>query len=421
MTNKQFIFTICPQLAIHDGDDMKFDLGDGLTVFALDGKTRRLLLDACQRDGCSDDLIVLLHKSELLISIEIDLNVDQLSDFRIAFFQYIGQEIVKRFYNSMRLLNVEWIPQPLHSYPWFYRTDSLDETSSSCINVLDSKWTLWDQPSNINWRQDDVKPIGILCALALMAYDKSIQKNLGKINQISKLKLIIEDQNKINGYLKSANKYVEQKTFEFIQIRNEDEIAAAERDGGSSEIQLTEKCERGEKKIVISDQFYAKWFIDGFLDAIAKEVNKMSYELGQHVLDNRVERAYQFFNEAFAIRFSGRYLMLMATMESLLGTDKQEVTFQIASRASWLLHPDDYDKRIEEYKKIKKLYNLRSSIIHGSKYKPELIHESIDELLSIIQKTFVWILSKDEIFAMFFGGDCSEYLNSLCMGRPSDK
>ncbi|HEY8542506.1 MAG TPA: hypothetical protein VIL29_08980, partial [Pseudothermotoga sp.] len=391
MNNSHYIFTALPQLDISNELNPSFDMGDGVCFQQLESRTRRILLNSCKDLGGSDDLITLLHKSESLISIEVSSPKEKLSDLEAALIQPIAQEIVKRMFNIIRMFNIGDIPQPLCYYPWFYSNKPLENIDASNIVALYPNWVSWDLPSNSNWKCDDIKPINIFSAVIILTHQKSVLRNLSKINQIKQLKLIFENKNKMDGCVKSANKYIENKTVELGQIAEVNNIH-------------------------IPKELYAKWLMEGIAAAINKEVNKLSKELTETVSKNPLERAIQFFNEAFSVGITARYLLLMACMEALLSTSKQEITFQIASRASWLLNPDGYDKRKETYKKVKDLYGLRSSIIHGSKYDSTLLYENIEELLSVIRKIFFEILTKDDLFDIFFEGNCENYLNSLCLG-----
>ena len=60
-----------------------------------------------------------------------------------------------------------------------------------------------------------------------------------------------------------------------------------------------------------------------------------------------------------------RLLMLFACLEALFGAGEQEITHQIAERASLFLE-DTPIMRSDRYAKLKKLYNIRSKIIHGA-------------------------------------------------------
>jgi Apea-like HEPN len=59
------------------------------------------------------------------------------------------------------------------------------------------------------------------------------------------------------------------------------------------------------------------------------------------------------------------YLSLSTILESLLTTGNSEVTHQVAERAA-ILAGAGYDERIKIYRRVKKLYNQRSSITHGN-------------------------------------------------------
>lgn len=392
MSCSHIIFTALPQLAVSNDLDKSFDMGDGVYFQPLENKTRRILLNSCKDSGGSDDVITLLHKSDLIISIEMASSKEKLSDFEAALIQPIAQEIVKRSFNTIRMFNIGDIPQPLCYYPWFYSNISLENVDAHNVVALNPNWVSWDLPSNIDWKHDNVKPINIFSGIAILTHQKNILDNLSKINQTKRLKLIFENKNKIDGCVKSANNYIENMAKE-LQLSAED------------------------NNIHITKELHATWLMEGIASAVIREVDKLSKELAEAVSKNPLERAIQFFNEAFSVGMTARYLLLMACMEAILSTSKQEVTFQVSSRASWLLSPNEYDKRKEIYKNVKGLYSLRSSIIHGSKFAPKTLVDKIEDLLSVIRKIFIEILSKDTLFKMYSEGDPKDYLNSLCLGQ----
>lgn len=71
-----------------------------------------------------------------------------------------------------------------------------------------------------------------------------------------------------------------------------------------------------------------------------------------------------FLSYALAIDDVQGYLSLMTVFEALLSTGKTEITHQIAERTAFLLE-DNEEGRLDVYKRIKRLYNTRSRLVHG--------------------------------------------------------
>jgi hypothetical protein len=58
------------------------------------------------------------------------------------------------------------------------------------------------------------------------------------------------------------------------------------------------------------------------------------------------------------------YLALMTVFEAILSTEKTEITHQISERLAFMLETDE-DARYALYKRMKRLYNTRSRLVHG--------------------------------------------------------
>ena len=98
----------------------------------------------------------------------------------------------------------------------------------------------------------------------------------------------------------------------------------------------------------------------GFADILKEYIHKSN----RNVLIRALEFA--------AIGFQTRYIpprLVNNTifLESLFSYSNVEIAFQIASSVSWYLESENApEKRIDLFSKIKKLYNYRSKIVHGS-------------------------------------------------------
>jgi len=80
--------------------------------------------------------------------------------------------------------------------------------------------------------------------------------------------------------------------------------------------------------------------------------------------------------------------VLWAGIEGMFGASS-EIRFRISLYISRFLHPVDADKRKVTFESIKKLYNSRSSAVHGSKIKGDLaqaVEESAELLKNLIHK-----------------------------------
>ena len=108
-------------------------------------------------------------------------------------------------------------------------------------------------------------------------------------------------------------------------------------------------------------------------------------------------------------------------LETLFCTRRTEITFQLASRLSWLLEPKDYGKRRETFKEAIGLYDLRSKIVHGADFNIAEIDAQEERLVDLCRRAFWKILSNEGLFGTFFNRDskvCDDYLESLNLGCP---
>ena len=90
-------------------------------------------------------------------------------------------------------------------------------------------------------------------------------------------------------------------------------------------------------------------------------------------------------------------------MEILFSTDIQELSFQLASRISWYLkHSHNPKEREELFKKTKKIYTMRSKIVHGENQKNKeksytQMRQMLEQTESINSEIFREILKQNHI------------------------
>lgn len=90
--------------------------------------------------------------------------------------------------------------------------------------------------------------------------------------------------------------------------------------------------------------------------------------------------------------------ILWAGIEGLFGASS-EIRFRISLYISRFLHPLDIEARKITFNAVKKLYNYRSSAVHGSKVKkdlPEAVEESAELLKNLIQQCAINKKTPDE-------------------------
>lgn len=90
--------------------------------------------------------------------------------------------------------------------------------------------------------------------------------------------------------------------------------------------------------------------------------------------------------------------VLWAGIEGMFGAST-EIRFRISLYISRFLHPDNADARKKKFEKIKKLYDSRSSAVHGSKIKKDLaqaVEESAEILKELIRQSILKRAIPDE-------------------------
>ena len=166
------------------------------------------------------------------------------------------------------------------------------------------------------------------------------------------------------------------------------------------------------------------WLMVGLRRAYSNEMNKFSQEIDVRVLEKRFDRAFQFFTDAFRIPQPHRFISFVTCLESLFCTSSNEIAFQLASRIAWFIGSDEYKKRATIFAMAKRLYRLRSKIVHGVKYKSTKINDSTLQLKVLLRMAFEKIITDDDIFRIFRDEhqkvSSKRYLEELNLGKPFD-
>lgn len=125
---------------------------------------------------------------------------------------------------------------------------------------------------------------------------------------------------------------------------------------------------------------------------------------------NRIDRFMHYIqaarNESYLPLKIAHYCTLL---ETLLSTEKQEITHIIAERVAKLIG-SSIEERLETYKFIKTAYGVRSATVHGSKVdkvnrnteKLKIISGRLD---GILRRLLVMILADEEIRKIYFDDD----------------
>ena len=115
-------------------------------------------------------------------------------------------------------------------------------------------------------------------------------------------------------------------------------------------------------------------------------------------ISSQLKIALDRFDAAYYETIEDSLIDQMIAFESLFLGDEQELNYKLAMRAAFFLEKDE-EKRNVTFSNIKKAYNLRSKIVHGSEQfnheKLEIIIPLTEEYLRQSIKKFLFLFSKE--------------------------
>lgn len=146
---------------------------------------------------------------------------------------------------------------------------------------------------------------------------------------------------------------------------------------------------------------------------VEKENDEMSLII--NTISNRIERFGYFLQTTRTqTHLPNRIAMYCTLLETLLSTDKDEITHKIAERLARIIG-ENYAERLEIFTFIKQAYAVRSSAVHGDKLPKK--YRNIDKVKEMSVKfddylrlLYVYILS-DEKANQLFKDDNNDNLN----------
>jgi hypothetical protein len=73
--------------------------------------------------------------------------------------------------------------------------------------------------------------------------------------------------------------------------------------------------------------------------------------------------------------------------------DRDQLSLQLALGMSWLLEPDDYEGRAAIYARAKKIYGIRSKVVHGGASKAADVEAAVIDLTEWLRTALVSLLT----------------------------
>lgn len=112
-----------------------------------------------------------------------------------------------------------------------------------------------------------------------------------------------------------------------------------------------------------------------------------------------------------------KFILVLTALEALFSVSSSEVTFRLSSNVAWFMYPklSEYNNRRMKFEEIKKLYNVRSQIIHG-RYR-EIKPDEYDSILDLFSNIIQMILEKYKIHHIFLNKEKHlEFIKKLEFG-----
>ena len=154
--------------------------------------------------------------------------------------------------------------------------------------------------------------------------------------------------------------------------------------------------------LIYDKRLKKKYHID---DDEIELLNKFFIEHDDIFSTSEFDLAVRYFNRSYSQHFlASQYLDIIFILENLfLRNTFQELSYKLSMRMAYVLGGNDKEKREEIFNFIKKSYDIRSKIVHGSKF------QGLDEQ----RMSKLRILTKDSLKNFFKNKD-------LCLGENLD-
>lgn len=391
---------------------------------------RKMLNDAKQKNG-SDSVLRVTLESEHVIAATVQATVpEHESESRMlnaALYTYVVDLALNRFVDLLRL--VDDVPDCFDRSCW-YTADGDPGEESTAISLGDPNWV--SPPAYAS----GVHP-GI--GLAFFVHDdwKSRVPELLRIDELDGLFATFLNDPTVG---QEAHTFCEKRIEEFLRIQASEELGVPPEEvtieydepkpwpgrkhalprtirvGVPAQYVKEDQQERAEGDI---KNLYMRWFVEGSMEIYRTRLRDAERKRYIDPAQSRFLRAYQAFTNSFRMDDPFRYVARATCLEALLGLGSAELTYQLASRAGWLLKPSDSDARYALCKDVRSYYNLRSKIVHGGTYKLTDLDDHGAKLLALARKLLWKIIFDDRLRKVFFEAgkqQCDEFLRRLSIG-----
>ncbi|MFZ2146010.1 MAG: hypothetical protein WAV28_02225 [Sedimentisphaerales bacterium] len=416
MTEIHTILTPLPQLELQRSMLNSIPnslLQEGLLFSPLTGPLRCVLLNVAKDNACSDDVLGMLLEGDSVFWAQVPHPhpMDSKPTLAGLYYSSIADAILTRLFDCCLLFC--HVPKPFRRFLWFVAKGLPDNIDLKSLKILEPLWDYND------W---DIKFSDSVSAdMAVFGLQTSFN-NLSPVLRIEDLKAVFTDKKKHADYIEAGKQNVFRKVEDLLKSKYGPDanitIGKPNKDTKDKDGSLEEEV--SNRKMIISPQTSDKWLFEGYNAAFWKEIEQLDSKLYRESSGRRFLRSFQFFSRGYRLENPHRFVALVTSLEALFCTKPKKIKFQLASRISRLLKPDDLNERNKLFTKVKDLYDIRSKIVHGDKYKTTRIERGEEDLIDLVRRVFWKILSDEKICTLFFSknqNDCDEYLEGLSLGE----
>jgi len=381
------------------------DLKPDIRVVFMSPQLRRALLNAAKESKCRDEVLSVVNNADtaVLAGVAETPSGSKSGYWEGLSYQFVSDAIVRRLFESVAIftIGIGDVPEGYWHSCWFQAKGGPASTEFEGVRCLGSDWT----PDTI---PPTVDPDSVDVSEALTKVCENWQR-LSALFHIEDFLQLYVNPAKQKAFFDAGNAN--------IKLMAAQLAAARAGETPSEEAKWTMRISKRQSSI---------WFAEGFRNAYREAVDKL--EAKEYGRGARLARAVLFFEDAIRMQYfvdvlhtqkPSYYLSLSICLESLFSLGNEELTFQLAARIGWLLHPNEAKSRMGDFKLMKDIYNLRSKIVHGGAYKTEEFDCLWAILLGITRMVLVRIISEERLFKAFTATDskqCDDLLKRLALG-----
>ena len=142
---------------------------------------------------------------------------------------------------------------------------------------------------------------------------------------------------------------------------------------------------------------------DGIVtSAVAEEARRLLPPLSRVPVETFRVAAHRLVSAGLVYNKSAEDRLVDAAVawEALFGSqDRDQLALQLSLCIAWLLAPDNHAERECVFRRAKKIYGLRSKLVHGGGAKPSEVEEAANELTEWLRQALVALVTHSSLLA----------------------